>query len=142
MPNASPLALTTFLHLRMRVENLDRTVAFYRDVLGLSEKRRIVSPRGSKIVYMSLPGTEAEIEITEFSESGPVIVPPDLVHLAFQVDDMEETLRRLLALGIPVTDGPTETAHSLFAFIDAPEGYEIELIAPKKPKGPKGIALP
>ncbi|MHB8369638.1 MAG: VOC family protein [Leptospirales bacterium] len=132
MPKAPPLTVTTLLHLRMRVDNLDRTVAFYRDILGLSEGHRIVSPRGSKIVYLKIPGSETELEISEFQESGPVAVPPDLVHLAFRVEDMDETLRRLMALGIPVTDGPTETSHSLFAFIDAPEGYEIELIAPKK----------
>lgn len=130
MPDGSPL-VSTLLHVRMRVNNLERTVAFYRDILGLSEIRRIVSPRGSKIAYMKAKGSDTELEITEFPASGIVVVPPDLVHLAFRVDNMDRTLERLGRLGIPVTDGPTKTENSVFVFIDAPEGYEIELIAPR-----------
>ena len=126
-----PLSVTTLLHVRMRVNDIERTVSFYTEVLGLAEGRRIVSPRGSKIVYLTIPGSDTQIEVTEFHESGPVSVPPDLVHLAFEVSDMNETLARLKRLGVPITDGPTETSGSIFAFIDAPEGYEIELISPK-----------
>ncbi len=128
--------VSRFLHVRMRVNDLETTVAFYRDILGLSETRRIVSPRGSKIAYMKLSGSETELEITEYKASGPVAVPPDLVHLAFRVEDMNKTLARLRELGVPVTDGPTQTENSVFAFIDAPEGYEIELIAPACPLPP------
>nr|EES52587.1 MAG: putative glyoxalase (GloA) [Leptospirillum ferrodiazotrophum] len=131
MERTRPLSVTTLLHIRMRVNDIERTVSFYKDVLGLSEGRRIVSPRGSKIVYLTIPGSDTQIEVTEFHESGPVSVPPDLVHLAFEIPDMNEALERLTRLGVPVTDGPTETSGSVFAFIDAPEGYEIELIAPK-----------
>jgi lactoylglutathione lyase len=126
-----PVSVTTLLHVRMRVNDIERTVSFYTEVLGLAEGRRIVSPRGSKIVYLTIPGSDTQIEVTEFHESGPVSVPPDLVHLAFEVSDMNEALARLKRLGVPITDGPTETSGSIFAFIDAPEGYEIELISPK-----------
>ena len=73
---------TKFLHTRFRVDDLDRTVAFYRDVLGLKEIDRKVSPRGSKLVFMSLPGTDALLELSEYKASGPVTVQPDLTHLA------------------------------------------------------------
>ena len=132
MTSRSPL-VSGLLHVRMRVNDLERTVNFYREILGLSEVRRIVSPRGSKIAYLTAPGSETELEISEFPASGSVSVPPDLVHLAFKVDNMGQTLERLKAQGVPVTDGPTETDHSIFIFIDAPEGYEIELIAPRLP---------
>ncbi len=121
------------LHTRMRVNDLDRTVRFYKDVLGLKLSRSFVSPRGSRIAYLRVPGSEEELEITEYAASGPVAVPPDLVHLAFEVDNMDETLSRLSGLNVPVTDGPTHTGHSVFAFIDAPEGYEIELIQSIQP---------
>jgi len=117
------------LHTRFRVNDLEKTVAFYRDVLGLKLTREHTSPRGSKLVFFSVPGSEEEIEICSFAESGPVVVPPDLVHLAFEVEDLYAFGHHSAALGYPFTDGPTRTSSgSLIAFIDAPEGYEIELI--------------
>ncbi len=125
------------LHTRMRVNDLDRTVRFYKDVLGLKLSRSSVSPRGSRIAFLRVPGSEEEIEITEYPASGSVVVPPDLVHLAFEVDNMDEALSRLSSLNVPVTDGPTHSGHSIFAFIDAPEGYEVELIQSKTPSPPR-----
>lgn len=117
------------LHTRYRVADLDKTVAFYRDVLGLQEVRRIKSPRGSELVFFKTPGSEELIEICKFDESGPVIVGPDLTHLAFEVENIEAFAAHALAHGYPLSDGPTKTSSgSIIAFIDAPEGYEIELI--------------
>ncbi len=117
------------LHTRYRVSDLEKTVAFYRDVLGLSEVRRHTSPRGSKLVFFKAPGSEEEIEICQFDASGPVNVGSDITHLAFEVDDIESFARHSAALGYPLSDGPTPTGSgSVIAFIDAPEGYEIELI--------------
>jgi lactoylglutathione lyase len=122
--------VTKLLHTRFRVSDLERTVRFYTEILGLTLASHHTSPRGSKIAYLNVPGSEEEIEIAEFPGSGDVVVPPDLVHLAFSVENLEETLSRLKKLGIPITDGPTRGRNSTFFFIDAPEGYEIELIAP------------
>jgi lactoylglutathione lyase len=56
-------------------------------------------------------------------------VQPDLTHLAFEVDDLEEFARQLEKKGVKLSDGPTgSSSGSVFAFVDAPEGYEIELI--------------
>jgi lactoylglutathione lyase len=121
--------LTRLLHTRYRVADLEKTAAFYRDVLGLEETRRHTSPRGSKLVFFKAPGSEEEIEICQFDASGPVIVGPDLTHLAFEVDDIEAFAKHTAAKGYPLSDGPTPTGSgSIIAFIDAPEGYEIELI--------------
>ena len=65
------------LHTRYRVTDLEKTVAFYRDVLGLQETRRQTSGRGSQLVFFKAPGSEEEIEICKFDESGPVVVGPD-----------------------------------------------------------------
>jgi lactoylglutathione lyase len=122
------------LHTRYRVNDLERTVKFYREVLGLKEIKRHKSPRGSELVFLQTPGSEEEIEITCFPGSGPVQVQPDLTHLAFEVDSLEEFGRHLASLGLKYSDGPTTSSSgSTFAFIDAPEGYEIELI--QKGKG-------
>ncbi len=117
------------LHTRYRVNDLERTVSFYRDVLGLEEVRRQTSGRGSQLVFLKAPGSEEEIEICKFDESGPIIVGPDLTHLAFEVDNLEEFAKQTEAKGYPLSDGPHAHGRGgAIAFIDAPEGYEIELI--------------
>ena len=117
------------LHTRYRVNDLERTVQFYRDVLGLEELRRHKSPRGSELAFLKAPGSEELIEICHFPGSASVQVQPDLTHLAFEVDSLEAFGRHLAKFGLQYSDGPTTTATgTVFAFIDAPEGYEIELI--------------
>jgi len=117
------------LHTRFRVSDLEKTVSFYRDVLGLEEVRRSTSGRGSHLVFLKAPDSEELIEICKFDESGPVVVGPDLTHLAFEVDDMEAFAKHSAALGHPLSDGPhASSSGSVIAFVDAPEGYEVELI--------------
>lgn len=119
------------LHTRYRVSDLELTIAFYRDVLGLEQTRRSTSSRGSELVFFKAPDSEEEIEICKFDESGPVQVGPDLTHLAFEVEDMDAFAAHAEKLGYPLSDGPSKTSSgSVIAFIDAPDGYEIELIQP------------
>lgn len=121
--------VTKLLHTRYRVQDLDRTVNFYKDVLGLEEVRRHKSPRGSELVFLKAPQSEELIEICCFPGSGPVEVGTDITHLAFEVEDLEQFAASAAAKGYPLSDGPTTTSNgTVFAFIDAPEGYEIELI--------------
>ncbi len=123
--------ITRLLHTRYRVHDLEKTVGFYRDVLGLQEVRRSESSRGSKLVFLKAPGSEELIEICQYDASGPVVVGPDLTHLAFEVSDLEAFAKHAAAKGYPLSDGPSPTSSgSVIAFIDAPEGYEIELIQP------------
>ena len=117
------------LHTRYRVNDLERTVRFYRDVLGLEEIRRHKSPRGSELVFLKAPESKEEIEICFFPGSDSVLVQPDLTHLAFEVDSLDAFARHLARHGLKFSDGPTTSSSgTTFAFIDAPEGYEIELI--------------
>jgi lactoylglutathione lyase len=118
------------LHTRYRVNDLERSVQFYKQVLGLEEVRRHKSPRGSELVFLKAPESEETIELCCFPASGPVQVQPDLTHLAFEVDSLEAFGRHLASLGLKYSDGPTlrPDGSGGFAFIDAPEGYEIELI--------------
>jgi lactoylglutathione lyase len=121
--------VTKLLHTRYRVNDLERTVTFYREVLGLEELKRHKSPRGSELVFLKAPGSPEEIEICFFPGSEPVQVQPDLTHLAFEVDSLEAFARHLAKQGLKYSDGPTTSSSgTVFAFIDAPEGYEIELI--------------
>lgn len=116
------------LHTRYRVKDLEKTVSFYKDVLGLEEIRRHTSGRGSQLVFLKATESDEEIELCKFDESGPVVVGPDLTHLAFEVDDMDEFAKHAADKGYPLSDGPHRTGSGVIAFVDAPEGYEIELI--------------
>jgi lactoylglutathione lyase len=125
--------VTKLLHTRYRVADLEKTIAFYRDVIGLEEVDRKTSPRGSKLVFLKAPQSEELIEICEFPASGPVVIGPDLTHLAFEVEDLNAFAQHSAAKGYPLSDGPTTTSTgSVIAFVDAPEGYEVELI--QRPK--------
>jgi lactoylglutathione lyase len=128
--------ITRLLHTRYRVNDLEKTVRFYREVLGLQEVRRSQSGRGSELVFLKAPGSEELIEICRYPASGPVQVQPDLTHLAFEVDDWAKFEAHLKKIGVPISDGPHYTKEGgVIAFIDAPEGYEVELIRPGRDKG-------
>jgi lactoylglutathione lyase len=117
------------LHTRYRVNDLEATVRFYTEILGLEETRRHKSPRGSELVFLKAPESEELIEICHYPDSGPVQVQPDLTHLAFEVDSLEAFGEHLKKHGLAYSDGPVLKPDGTgFAFIDAPEGYEIELM--------------
>jgi len=125
------------LHTRMRVSDMDQTINFYTGVLGLEVMERKTSPRGSHLAFLKVPNSEELIELCSFPPSGPVRVQEDLVHLAFEVDNLDQTIETLNAQGIKITDGPTRSSSgSRFIFIDAPDGYEVELI-----ERPPGVAI-
>ena len=117
------------LHTRYRVTDLEKTASFYKDVLGLEEVNRFTSGRGSQLVFFKAPESEELIEICKYDASGPVVVGPDLTHLAFEVDNLDAFAAHAASLGYPLSDGPHRSSSGgVIAFIDAPEGYEIELI--------------
>lgn len=118
----------------MRVNDIEATVKFYEQALGLTVSRRHTSPRGAQLVFLSTPNSEEEIEICQMPPGAPAVqVQPDLMHLAFAVDDLSAFTAELTKKGFALSDGPTQTGSgSVIAFIDAPEGYEVELIQKAK----------
>jgi lactoylglutathione lyase len=127
------------LHTRYRVTDLELTLRFYKGILGLEEVRRHKSPRGSELVFLKALGSEELIELCCFPNSGIVQVPPDLTHLAFEVESLAEFEKHLTAHGLSYSDGPTmNNQGGGFAFIDAPEGYEIEVIQVNHQSNEKG----
>ena len=99
------------LHTRYRVNDLERTVKFYREVLGLEELRRHKSPRGSELAFLKAPESEELIEICHFPGSESVLVQPDLTHLAFEVDSLKAFAQHLAKLGLKYSDGPDDHLH-------------------------------
>ncbi len=124
------MAVKKLLHTRMRVNDIERSVRFYEQALGLTVSRRHTSPRGAQLVFLATPNSDEEIELCQMPAGAPAVqVQPDLMHLAFAVDDLAAFAADLAKKGFALSDGPTTTGSgSVIAFIDAPEGYEVELI--------------
>ena len=124
------MTVKKLLHTRMRVNDIGRTVKFYEQALGLKVSRRHTSPRGAQLVFLTAPNSDEEIEICQMPAGAPAVqVQSDLMHLAFEVENLEAFAVELKQKGFDLSDGPTKTGSgSLIAFIDAPEGYEVELI--------------
>ena len=118
-----------YLHTRFRVSDMDKSVYFYRDILGMKVVEQKTSPRGSKLVFLKFPDMDCELELCSFPDSGNVHVPEDLVHLAFEVDDLERCIEKLKVAGVLITEGPIESTNGTrFIFAEDPDKYEIELM--------------
>lgn len=122
--------VTRLLHTRYRVNDLAASVKFYTEALGLQVSRQHTSPRGAQLVFLKTPHSAEEIELCQMPAGAePVKVQGDLTHLAFEVENLEAFTAEAAAKGYPLSDGPTVTGSgSVIAFLDAPEGYEVELI--------------
>ena len=121
--------LKKYLHTRFRVSDMEKSISFYQDILGMEVIEQKTSPRGSKLVFLKFPGMDCELELCSFPDSGSVHVPEDLVHLAFEVDDLEACMDKLNVAGVPITEGPLESSNGTkFIFTEFPDKYEIELM--------------
>src|SRR6185369_6411852 len=103
------MSVKKLLHTRMRVNDIERTVKFYEQALGLTVARRHTSPRGAQLVFLATPNSEEEIELCQLPNSPSVQVQPDLMHLAFEVDDLAVFTKQLEKKGYKLSDGPTPT---------------------------------
>lgn len=115
------------LHTRLRVADLDRSIAFYA-LLGMAVRGRSRSPRGNELVFLAAPEGGSEIELCRIPGASPITLPEDVVHIAFQSLDLKADLARLEARQVKVTEPYTPTAHGALAFIEDPDGYEVELL--------------
>ena len=121
--------LKRYLHTRFRVHDMDRSINFYNGILGMEIVERKKSPRGSQLVFLRFPGTNCDLELCSFPDSGNIEVPEDLVHLAFQVEDLEWCMTKLEEEGVPITEDPIEAENGTrFIFTEDPDKYEIELM--------------
>ena len=123
--------LIRYLHTRFRVSDMEKSLRFYRDILGMEIVDQKTSPRGSILVFLEFPGTECKLELCSFPDSGKIEVPEDLVHLAFEVESLEKCILKLEQSGTSITEGPIESSNGTrFIFTEDPDKYEIELIQP------------
>jgi lactoylglutathione lyase len=122
-----------FLHAMLRVSDPDATVRFF-NLLGLEERRRMDNEAGRyTLIFLGVPGDDGgEVELTwNWDESG-YGSGRNFGHLAYQVDDVYETCRRLMDNGVTINRPPRD---GRMAFVRTPDGISIELLQ-------KGGALP
>jgi lactoylglutathione lyase len=119
-----------FLHTRLKVRDLDRAIAFYSTHFHMVCRDRKTSPRGSQLAFMTMPGSPTELELAYLPWDPDFTLPEDIFHLAFKVDDMESAIERMRATGVKITEEPSERRDGgNMAFIEDPDGYEIELLS-------------
>lgn len=125
-----------YLHTMVRVTDLEQSLAFYRDKLGLVETRRTNSEGGRfTLVYLAAPGdTESELELTYNwdPDPQPYGIGRAFGHLAYQVDDIYAVCERLMKAGVTINRPPRD---GRMAFVRSPDHISIELLQ-------KGPALP
>jgi len=122
-----------FLHTRIRVSNLERTIAFY-ELLGFQCTRRTdKSPAGNQLAFLELAGNEHFLELC-YSPDYQLKVPEDLMHTAIGYADLIAKCDELEKKGVVIwPDGwrakfPTGNK---MAFVTDPDGYEVELLEKK-----------
>lgn len=124
----------------IRVRDLDASIEFYCNVLGLRELRRKDYPSGRFTLAFVGVGDERDntvIELTHNWDTDDYEMGNAFGHLAFGVDDIYETCTRLRQAGAAVTrdPGPMKHGSTVIAFLRDPDGYAIELIQNKGSDG-------
>jgi lactoylglutathione lyase len=123
--------MAVFLHTRVRVSDLDRSIKYYCDHFGFVVKSRSdKSPAGNQICHLELPGNAHTLELT-FSADYKLHVPEDLMHFAIGVPDLIACCDELEKKGLEIWPGDwrqTFPTGRKMAFVTDPDGYEIELL--------------
>ena len=121
------------IHTMIRVGDLERSLRFYTEVLGMRLLRRAEYPGGRFTLAFVGYGDEAEhaaLELTHNWDTSSYDLGNGFGHVAIQVDDAYKTCDAIKAKGGKVTReaGPMKGGTTVIAFVEDPDGYKIELI--------------
>ena len=124
----------SFLHTMIRVGNLDRSVKFYTELLGMQELRRRDVPDGKYTLAFVGYASEEEgagvVELTYNYGVDKYEIGTGFGHLAVGMPDIYAACDKLRAAGAKITrePGPVKFGTTVIAFVEDPDGYKIELI--------------
>lgn len=123
-----------YLHTMVRVTDLEASLNFYVNQLGLKEVKRTEVPQGRfTLVFLAAPGDEdAQLELTHNWDPEPYGEGRNFGHLAYAVDDIYATCQHLLDSGVTISRPPRD-GH--MAFVRSPDNISIELLQ-------RGTSLP
>ena len=127
-----------YLHTMVRVSDLDEALDFWVNKLGLEEIRRYDNEGGRfTLVFLAAPGdSDAQVELTYNWDPEELTGGRNFGHLAFEVDDIYDTCRRLQEGGVTINRPPRD---GVMAFVRSPDKHSIELLqkgAAKPPQEP------
>jgi lactoylglutathione lyase len=116
-----------YLHTMVRVTDIEQSLRFYRDALGLRELSRRDFPKGRfTLVFLAAAGDEeAQVELTHNWDREPYPEGRNFGHLAYAVDDVYATCRRLMDHGVTINRPPRD-GH--MAFVRSPDNISVELL--------------
>jgi lactoylglutathione lyase len=116
-----------YLHTMVRVTDIERSLGFYRDALGLHELSRQDYPKGRfTLVFLAAPGNpDAQVELTYNWEPESYPGGRNFGHLAYEVEDIYAACRRLMDHGVTINRPPRD-GH--MAFVRSPDNISIELL--------------
>ena len=124
-----------YLHTMVRVGDLDKSVNFYTEVIGLKHHRTKEYPDGEfSLAFLGYGGeTEPFLELTHNWNTSDYELGNAYGHMAFGVDDIYATCEKIEALGGKITrpPGPMKHGKTVIAFFEDPDGYKVELIERK-----------
>ena len=114
-----------FLHSMIRVSDPEATVAFFQ-LLGLEERRRMKNEAGLyTLIFLGVPGDDAEVELTHNWDEGGYSGGRNFGHLAYAVDDIYATCRRLMDSGVTINRPPRD---GRMAFVRTPDNISVVLL--------------
>lgn len=121
------------LHTMLRVGDLERSIRFYTDVLGMSELRRKEYPQGEFTLAFLGYGDESDTTVLELTYNWGVDsyeLGNAFGHLAIEVEDVYAACDKMRAAGGKIIReaGPMNAGTTIIAFLEDPDGYQIELI--------------
>jgi len=124
-----------YLHTMVRVTDIDASLRFYCDALGLKEVSRKENAQGRfTLVFLAAPGDEAaQVELTHNWDPQPYPGGRNFGHLAYAVDDIYATCQRLADHGVTINRPPRD---GWMAFVRSPDGISVELLQKDAPKAP------
>ena len=125
-----------YLHTMVRVSNLEASLDFYCNKLGLTELRRRESEKGRfTLIFLAAPGDEdAQVELTYSWDPEVCTGGRNFGHLAYQVDDIYAVCDRLMKAGVTINRPPRD---GYMAFVRSPDNISIELLQKDGPKPPQ-----
>jgi lactoylglutathione lyase len=129
--HTSNMASLRYLHTMIRVTNLEKSLHFYGEGLGFRQRSRQDHEKDRfTLVFLAQPGDAAAIELTWNWDTHAYTRGDGYGHVAFAVDSIADVQRRLQEHGYDLSWGPgkTPSGKRAMAFVDDPDGYEIELL--------------
>lgn len=124
-----------YLHTMVRISDIDASLRFYRDLLGLREVRRTENEKGRyTLIFLAAPGDDAQLELTFNWDPEAYTGGRNFGHLAFEVEDINATCERLMAGGVTIARPPRD---GRMAFVRSPDGISIELLQKGGAKEPR-----